>query len=137
MVVIDPVTLEPWETRNISLGVNLGNGFGNQNDNGTWFQIMSLFTYPQANATYLNSFQNLINNIVPDSHYILIYSPGNSAFASGIWNTSLSSFSSPFIFPENFGVLFGSKSNSSSGTFTSVSIIVTSSSIITFDPTFE
>lgn len=82
VVVIDPVTLEPWKTRNVSLGVNLNNNFGNQNDNGSCHQVMDFFTFVQNNATQLDSFVNMINNKVPDGHYLLIYSPMSTLWSS-------------------------------------------------------
>ncbi len=77
VAIIDPITLEPWFTRYTPWGVNPTHNFGNNNDdlNSWWARPMNIFTYNQGDPVRLDAFQNLINNVVPDSHYILIYSP--------------------------------------------------------------
>lgn len=87
--VIDPVTLESWGTRYVPTGQNLGNNFGNENDNGGCLgRVMKYFTFNQTNASSLGNFQNMVNNVVPDGHYLLIYSPMTTRY--DLW-TSLDS----------------------------------------------
>ena len=74
VAVIDPITLQPWGTRYQSQNPN--NDFGNENDNGACSpRVMKYFTFYQTNATSLSNFQNMVNNEVPDGHYLLIYTP--------------------------------------------------------------
>ena len=79
VAIIDKASLTPWETRyTYSDGTvaNPDNNFGNQNDNGGCAgRPMKFFTYHQNNVGQINSFQNLVENIVPNGDYILIYSP--------------------------------------------------------------
>ncbi|MCH2231507.1 MAG: C25 family cysteine peptidase [Crocinitomicaceae bacterium] len=93
--VIDPVTLESWGTRYVPWGENLNNNFGNQNDNGACAgRPMKYFTFHQNDLTNLTDFQNMVNNEVPDGHYLLIYSPLSTAYdqinaldSANIYNT--------------------------------------------------
>lgn len=72
--VIDPITLESWGTRYLTQNPN--NDFGNENDNGACLpRVMKYFTFYQTNATSLSNFQNMVNNEVPDGHYLVIYTP--------------------------------------------------------------
>jgi hypothetical protein len=72
--VIDPITLQSWGTRYQSQNPN--NDFGNENDNGACLpRVMRYFTFYQTNATSLSNFQNMVNNEVPDGHYLVIYTP--------------------------------------------------------------
>jgi len=85
VAVIDPVTLEPWGTYNCPNGypscgcptpLNPDHQFGNAN-NGCGScrnRVEKYFIFRQTDATQLTNFQNMIA-AVPDSHYILIYSP--------------------------------------------------------------
>ncbi|MDG1330789.1 MAG: C25 family cysteine peptidase [Crocinitomicaceae bacterium] len=93
VAIIDPNTLVPWYTRYTGpsvqtggpyeyIGQNLNNDFGNNNnDLDGWYEAtsnprpMNIFTFAQDDTVRLNSFQDLILNQVPDSHYILIYTP--------------------------------------------------------------
>lgn len=96
VAIIDPNTLVPWYTRYTGpnsqpgqpyayIGQNLNHDFGNNNDDlNSWYHShpdptkrrpMNIFTFAQNDTARLNSFQNLILNEVPDSHYILIYTP--------------------------------------------------------------
>ena len=77
VAVIDPVTLEPWGTYYDNGGTifNPTHDFGNANHNGACRpRVEYHFSYWQNNPTQLDAFDNLINNVVPDGHYILIYS---------------------------------------------------------------
>ncbi len=81
--VIDPITLESWGTRFVATGENLGNNFGNNNDN--FFRVIKYFTFHQDDPAKLDAFQNMINNEIPDGHYILIYSPLTTRY--DLWNS--------------------------------------------------
>lgn len=73
VAVIDPVNLEAWGTRYGSS--NPTHNFGNANDNGTCRgRVEKYFIFRQNDASQLLNFQNMMANI-PDSHYILVYSP--------------------------------------------------------------
>ncbi|MFK7785541.1 MAG: C25 family cysteine peptidase [Crocinitomicaceae bacterium] len=87
VAVIDPVTLEPWYTRFTPNNENLDHNFGNNNDDiNSWFpnpvRAMNIFTFFQTDPVRLDSFQSMILNHVPDSHYLLIYSPKTTAYDS-------------------------------------------------------
>lgn len=74
--IIDPVTHEPWGTRYVLTGENLNNNFGNANDNGACRpRSENYFIFRQNMASQHTSFNDFINNTVPNGHYILIYSP--------------------------------------------------------------
>lgn len=91
--VIDPITLTAWKTRFVATGENLNNNFGNNNDN--FFRSIAYFTFHQDDPAKLDAFQNMVNNEVPDGHYILIYSPMTTRYdwlntyydSTGIYNT--------------------------------------------------
>lgn len=85
VAVIDPVTLKPWGTKYTDgSGVthNPGNNFGNNNNENS--HIWEYFEYVQTSAGQLSSFQNLVNNIVPDGFYILVYTPIDARYDQ--WN---------------------------------------------------
>jgi hypothetical protein len=76
VVVVDPVTLKPWGTYwdNGSTIFNPGHDFGNANNNGACRpRVENHFSFWQNNPTQLDAFDNMINNEVPDGHYVLIY----------------------------------------------------------------
>ncbi len=81
VAVIDPLTLEPWYTKFTYASppsvVNPSHDFGNNNNdvNSWWARPMNIFTFLHNDPAQLSAFQNLILNEVPDSHYIIIYSP--------------------------------------------------------------
>lgn len=67
VAVIDPVTLQPWTT-----GAGL-NCYGNYNCNqGAGWKD---FHFRQNDPAEMDSFQNFVLNVVPDSAYMLIYTP--------------------------------------------------------------
>lgn len=85
VAVIDPVTLKSWGTRFVPENENLGNNFGNNNDNGACLpRVMKFFTFNQNDPAKLTAFQNMVNTEVPDGHYILIYSPMTTRY--DLWN---------------------------------------------------
>lgn len=69
--VIDHITFEAWGTHFGS--ANPDHSFGNFNDNQ--FRVMKYFTFYQNNAASMASFENMVLNEVPDSSYILVYTP--------------------------------------------------------------
>ena len=79
VVVFDPLTHMPWETRYVPTNSNMNNNFGNSNDNGTCHPRPSkFFSFPQNNTKSLNAFQDMVLNKVPNGSYMLIY-PSESA----------------------------------------------------------
>lgn len=72
VAIFDPVTLEPW----ISAPPNC---FG-QNNCGTYGINWKYFVFYQDNAAQLDSFQNFVTNVVPDGHYMLIYTPITTSY---------------------------------------------------------
>lgn len=74
VAIIDPVTHKPWGTH---VGTeNPNNSFGNANDgNNCRDRVEDYFIYRQNNYASMASFQNLVNNVVPDSFFILVYAP--------------------------------------------------------------
>ena len=91
VAIIDPITLEPWYTRFTNWGTDLNHNFGNNNDDmNSWYyplsnsRPMNIFTFNQNDPVRLDSFQNMILNHVPDSHYILIYTPFTTEYSNWI-----------------------------------------------------
>ena len=81
VAIIDYSTLTPWGTRYLPVNQNVNNNFGNYNDNGGCVpRVMRYFAYHQADPTSMAAFQNLINNVVPDSNYLIIYTPFNTRY---------------------------------------------------------
>ena len=76
VAVIDPFTLEPWGTY-YDDGTTIHNpthDFGNQNNNGACRpRVEYHFGFAQNSPTQMASFQNMVENEIPDSHYVLIY----------------------------------------------------------------
>lgn len=81
VAVIDPVTLTAWGTKFGTLNPN--NDFGNNNNE--YIRSWKFFTFHQDDPAKLSAFQNMVNNVVPDGHYILIYSPITTRY--DWWNT--------------------------------------------------
>jgi hypothetical protein len=72
VAVIDPVTLEPWETS--YGGENPENDFGNLNNEGQCRnRTERYFIFRQINQGEMDGFRNLIQNVVPDGHIVVIY----------------------------------------------------------------
>lgn len=89
VAIIDPITLTPWQTR--CNGFNPLNSFGNANDNcACRNRPENYFFYNLSNATQRAALENLINNIVPNGHYILAYTNHTPPFYnSTFWPNSL------------------------------------------------
>ena len=79
VAIIDKSTLTPWKTRftfQDGTVVNPNNDFGNWNDNGACNpREMGYFVFHQNNPAEIDAFQNLVENIVPEGNYILVYTP--------------------------------------------------------------
>ncbi|MFM7387375.1 MAG: C25 family cysteine peptidase, partial [Bacteroidota bacterium] len=89
VAVLDKGTLVPWETRYTypnGMVVNPNNNFGNANDNsGCKPRAMKYFTFHQNSAAQLASFQNLVQNVLQNGDYLLVYSPMTTRY--DWWNT--------------------------------------------------
>ena len=83
VAVIDPLTFQPWATHYMSQ--NPTNSFGNDNDLGSCRnRPEKYFIFRQNSVNQLTNFQNMIA-AVPDSHYILVYSPMTTSYDN--WQT--------------------------------------------------
>ena len=73
VAVVDPVTLEPWGT--YYQGENEDHQFGNVNNGNSCRdnRVEYIFIFRQSSASQLQAFENMINNEVPDGHFLLIY----------------------------------------------------------------
>lgn len=89
VAILDKGTLVPWETRYTypnGMVVNSNNNFGNANDNsGCKPRAMKYFTFHQNSAAQLASFQNLVQNVLQNGDYLLVYSPMTTRY--DWWNT--------------------------------------------------
>ncbi len=80
VAVIDPITCEPWCSPGISPYTNTDtcqqNMFGQMNVNGSCGRIRpeKLFYWNQGSSSSMTSLSDFIDNIIPDSAYVLIYS---------------------------------------------------------------
>jgi hypothetical protein len=93
VVVIDPITLKPWRTH--YQNQNIGNNFGNLNENGACrARTEGYFIFNQYDPQSLKNFQNMVENVVPDGHYLIIYSMKTADY--GQWNASLPSLYQTF-----------------------------------------
>ncbi len=80
--VMDPITLEPWYTK-----------FGTQNPNHDFGQATTaqgysnrnraegFFAFDQLNPAHLAAFENMIENEIPDGHYVAIYTIGSTVYS--------------------------------------------------------
>lgn len=85
--VIDPVTLQPWRTRFGS--ENPDYGFGNGNDNptanpgiGQGTASDAYFAFNQSDPAQLAAFSNMIENEIPDGHYVGIYTTPSALYST-------------------------------------------------------
>jgi hypothetical protein len=91
VAVVDPVTLTEWRTATNAGCVTNDNpnpffSFGNNNDMCSCAsRSMGFFTFNQDDPAKLDAFQDMINNSVPDGHYLLIYSPMTTRY--DLWNS--------------------------------------------------
>lgn len=87
--VVDAQTLEAWKTHcpgcggsNNDPSMNFGNvnNLGSAGGGGCRDRYEYYFTFNQTDATSMANFQNMIENGIPDSNYVLIYSPFTTYF---------------------------------------------------------
>lgn len=84
VAVIDPTNMEPWGTR--YNGLNPDHSFGNVNDNGACRnRVEYYFIYRQNSTAQLQALENMLENEVPNGHYILVYTARNAQF--GNWQS--------------------------------------------------
>ncbi|HLV41525.1 MAG TPA: C25 family cysteine peptidase [Brumimicrobium sp.] len=82
--VVSPSSIEPWGT--FSNGVNADHQFGNANNGaGCRNRIEYFFIFRQNTAAQLQAFENMVENEVPDGHYMVIYSTGRAMYNQ--WQT--------------------------------------------------
>lgn len=81
--IVDPVTFNAWGTRVVNLigdTLNPTHNFGNVNDlTACRPRVEEYFIFRQNNTAQLQAFQNMVNNEVPNGHYIIIYTPHSGA----------------------------------------------------------
>lgn len=87
--VVDPLTLQTWGTRWVNGNgdtLNPTHGFGNVNElNSCRDRVEKYFIFRQNSTAQLQAFQNMVNNEVPNGHYIIIYAPYSGALYNN-WN---------------------------------------------------
>ncbi|RYM32865.1 hypothetical protein ERX46_12470 [Brumimicrobium glaciale] len=70
--VVDPATQSPWGS--FYNGVNANHQYGNVNNgSGCRNRVENYFIFRQNSASQLQAFENMIENEVPDGHYIVVY----------------------------------------------------------------
>lgn len=91
VVVIDPLTHIPWRTKFTELDGSVSNpnhDFGNFNtESGCVPRSMAYFQFSEQNPQALLDLQDLVNNQVPDGHYILMYSPVTTSY--NLWDPGM------------------------------------------------
>ena len=71
VAVIDPATFSPWGT---FYGTeNPDHQFGNQNNNGACRSRVERYFIFKNDATQLPAFANMLQNEIPDGHYVVVY----------------------------------------------------------------
>jgi hypothetical protein len=90
--VINPSTLEAWFTRGLNSSgqeVNSQNNFGNINDLSNSPPCRTrpdgYFIFRQNSTQQLQAFANMVLNEIPDSAYVLIYTPVQARY--DLWDT--------------------------------------------------
>lgn len=92
VAVVDPTTLTPWKTHcpgcsngsNNDPSMNFGNlnNLGSEGGQGCRPRYEYYFTFDETSASSMSNFQNMIENGIPDSNYVIIYSPFTTYFDS-------------------------------------------------------
>lgn len=90
VAVVDPTTLTPWKTHcpgcsngsNNDPSMNFGNlnNLGSTGGQGCRPRYEYYFTFDETSASSMSNFQNMIENGIPDSNYVIIYSPFTTYF---------------------------------------------------------
>jgi hypothetical protein len=122
VAVIDPVTLQPWYSRGVVNGVELnsGNNFGNANDlsNSPPCRVRpdGYFIFRQTTAEQRLAFRNMIENVIPEGYYVLIYTPITTRY--DLWEPEMfdvfTALQSDSIYPgrpNRSFIFFGQKGN--------------------------
>lgn len=100
LVVVDPVTLEPWQTHDISgnntQGHNLGqvNFYDESAGSGTCRGRPEYYFIYRQDAAGLAALDNAINNLVPDGFYFMVYAVNFADYSS--WDTNYPQLFSTF-----------------------------------------
>ena len=84
VVVIDPNTLTPWRTHYGQ--ENPTHNFGNYNENGVCRKrTEGYFVFNQNDASSLANFKDMVENKVPNGHFLIVYSLRYAEYNN--WNT--------------------------------------------------
>ncbi|MES2838607.1 MAG: C25 family cysteine peptidase [Bacteroidota bacterium] len=101
VTIIDPKTLEPWGTRfyNNETGVwqNPNNNFGNANDNLSTgacnrIGIDHRFVFHTSSLSGMQGLKDMLENKVPNGHYIVAYTFGRGNFQSWAEPATINTF---------------------------------------------
>jgi hypothetical protein len=88
VAVIDPLTMEPWGTFNN--GENPNHQFGNVNNGAACRnRVEYYFIFRQNSTAQLQALQNMLENEIPEGHYVLLYTAARAEYAN--WQTYLPS----------------------------------------------
>lgn len=88
LVVIDPITLEPWHTHDISgtntEGYDLGqvNFYNETSGSGTCRGRPEYYFIYRQDANGLAAIDNAINNLVPDGFYYMVYTASHATYST-------------------------------------------------------
>ncbi|MGB0933596.1 MAG: C25 family cysteine peptidase [Lishizhenia sp.] len=88
LVVIDPITLEPWKTHDASgqntEGHNLGqvNYYNESTGSGTCRGRAEYYFIYRQDAAGLAALDNAINNLIPDGYYYMIYTASHATYST-------------------------------------------------------
>jgi hypothetical protein len=81
VAIIDPIQLESWgkhwidNSYTVPIEYNPTHSFGNANDLGACRNSMEkYFIFRSQDATQMAGMKNMLENVVPEGHYILVYS---------------------------------------------------------------
>jgi len=89
--VLDPITLEAWETRFLTENPTHNFGNGNDNPDGDDPTICPschlgrpdrYFAFDQSDPAQLSAFENMITNEIPDGYYVAIYTNANTLYSN-------------------------------------------------------
>jgi len=93
--VMDPITLNPWMTK---FGTqNPTHDFGNGNTDGGYCQrnrAEGFFAFDQTDPAQLAAFENMIENEIPEGHYVAIYTTTETKYH--LWDLNQPSLYSMF-----------------------------------------
>lgn len=78
VAVIDPVTIQAWETN--YNGQNPGKDFGNTM--GCRARAEKYFIFFQNNPNSMQAFRNMVTNEVPNGHHLLIWAPNGADYTA-------------------------------------------------------